>query len=362
MSISAAACHGYRSLGVAGVGTNPTLVSFAAWVRLTSTATNRSIIALDAADGASPDTGARFQISGSAGLKCVVATAGTTQQTSLEPARYFYESWYTGARPWVLIAGWIDTTQSAADGKLYVDGTTYVANGTDNIGNLGLLDDIYVLRASTVGTGWGASADSTESEIRAAYLTRWVGYKLTDADVTALKAGTHPLDIGSGASHRWCVEAKTAAGGLNDLVNSVALVPFGGSATATFFDGDNPTVSAPSGGGGATPAGLATETNTALALAPGLAGFSFDTATGLIFGDLAGALTSLARQSSVAMTVRFYSASTGALVHTSGTLTTDTNGRLARYTNAAFAAGTAYHCVFVRGSDGEIACAKLTAT
>lgn len=93
-----------------------------------------------------------------------------------------------------------------------------------------------------------------------------------------------------------------------------------------------------------------------------LAGFDFDTETGLIFGDLAGALTSLAREAAIGMVLRVYAVGSGALVHESGTLTTDSNGRLARYTHASLSAATAYHCTFVRNSDGEVAIAKLTAT
>lgn len=111
-----------------------------------------------------------------------------------------------------------------------------------------------------------------------------------------------------------------------------------------------------------SPTGLATETDTALALTTA-AGFDFHTAAGLIFGDLAGALTALARQATVAMTLRVYNvASPGALVHESGTLTTDSAGRLARFQHASLSAGTTYHCVFIRTSDGEIVSAKLQAT
>ena len=93
-----------------------------------------------------------------------------------------------------------------------------------------------------------------------------------------------------------------------------------------------------------------------------LAGFDFDTEAGLVFGDLAGALTGLARESAVGMVLRVYAvASPGALVHESGTLTTDANGRLARYEHASLGSGTAYHCMFIRSSDGEITSAKLTA-
>jgi hypothetical protein len=91
-------------------------------------------------------------------------------------------------------------------------------------------------------------------------------------------------------------------------------------------------------------------------------GFDFDTATGLTFGDLAGALTSLTRQTSVAMVARAYSTSTGALVATSGALTTDSNGRLPRWTDAALANATAYVVTFTRASDGEVCAARLTTT
>lgn len=91
-------------------------------------------------------------------------------------------------------------------------------------------------------------------------------------------------------------------------------------------------------------------------------GFDFDTITGLVFGDLAGALTSLARQTSVSIVARAYNASTGALVATSGTLTTDSNGRLSRWQDAALANATAYVVTFTRSSDGEVCAARLTTT
>lgn len=91
-------------------------------------------------------------------------------------------------------------------------------------------------------------------------------------------------------------------------------------------------------------------------------GFDLHTITGLVFGDLAGALTSLARQTGVAIVARAYNASTGALVATSGTLTTDSNGRLSRWQDAALANATAYVVTFTRSSDGEVCAARLTTT
>lgn len=113
---------------------------------------------------------------------------------------------------------------------------------------------------------------------------------------------------------------------------------------------------------GALPTGLAAEVDTAFALLPP-AGFDFDTGAGLTFGDLAGALTGLAREAAVGMVLRVYAvASPGALVHESGTLTTDSNGRLTRYTHASLSASVEYHCMLIRNSDGEVLAVKLQAS
>lgn len=93
-----------------------------------------------------------------------------------------------------------------------------------------------------------------------------------------------------------------------------------------------------------------------------LAGFDLHTATGFIFGDLAGTFTGLARESAVDITMRVYNVATGALVHETATLTTDSNGRLARYETGSVATGTAYHLMFIRDSDGEVCAGKMAAT
>ena len=72
--------------------------------------------------------------------------------------------------------------------------------------------------------------------------------------------------------------------------------------------------------------------------------------------------TGLARESAVDITMRVYSVATGALVHETAALTTDSNGRLARYETGSVATGTAYHLMFIRDSDGEVCAGKMTAT
>lgn len=93
-----------------------------------------------------------------------------------------------------------------------------------------------------------------------------------------------------------------------------------------------------------------------------IAGFDLDTATGFIFGDLAGTFTGLARESAVDITMRVYNVATGALVHETAALTTDSNGRLARYETGTVARGSEYHLMFIRDSDGEVCAGKMTAT
>jgi len=92
-------------------------------------------------------------------------------------------------------------------------------------------------------------------------------------------------------------------------------------------------------------------------------GFDFDTLAGCVFGSIVGSLTGISLAAEVDVLVRAYNTTTGALVVASGTLTTNaTTGRLPRWQNAALNIGTSYHLVFVRVSDGAIACKTLTAT
>ena len=101
-----------------------------------------------------------------------------------------------------------------------------------------------------------------------------------------------------------------------------------------------------------------------------LAGFDFHTDP-YIFGDLAGGLTGLTRETSIGVTVAVYAIDTttvpgakipGTKLWQSGILTTDSNGKITRQTNAAFAAGTEYMLLFVRQADGQTCAVTATAT
>lgn len=101
-----------------------------------------------------------------------------------------------------------------------------------------------------------------------------------------------------------------------------------------------------------------------------LSGFDFHTDP-YIFGDLAGGLTGLTRETSIGITVAVYAIDTttvpgakipGSKLWQSGILTTDSNGKLTRQTNAAFTAGTEYMLLFVRQSDGQTCAVTAAAT
>lgn len=202
------------------------------------------------------------------------------------------------------------------------------------------------------GTGWGTN----------------VRVNVSSADFENVSSGTEDFRIKAGSTKLIGTGVASVGSGF-DVVNTARSV-------------STPSIGAwESASASGTPAGLATETDTALALAAkqiraaGLAaetdtalaltssaGFDFHTADGLIFGDLAGALTGLAREAAVGMVLRVYAvASPGALVHESGTLTTDSNGRLPRYTHASLSAEVTYHCLLIRNSDGEVLAVKLQA-
>lgn len=110
--------------------------------------------------------------------------------------------------------------------------------------------------------------------------------------------------------------------------------------------------------------GSATTTSATLTVnAAVVAGFDMHTATGCVFGAISGALVGLAREVAVGYKIAVYDATTRALIGSeSATLTTDSNGRLPRFTNAACTVGVTYDLVAKRQSDGAVASFRLAAS
>lgn len=93
-----------------------------------------------------------------------------------------------------------------------------------------------------------------------------------------------------------------------------------------------------------------------------LAGFSFDSAAGCIFGEISGAMVSLARCTATDVLVYVYDDTPAGQVAASGTLTTDSNGRLPRWTHPSLVSGSYYSLLFKRVSDGALTSKRMQAS
>lgn len=91
-------------------------------------------------------------------------------------------------------------------------------------------------------------------------------------------------------------------------------------------------------------------------------GFSFNSLPGYQAGSFVGSLVGLGLDVGVGVVVRANDDSTGAVVAVSGTMTTDTNGRLSRWTHPALDLGVTYELVFRRVSDGARDIKRAVAT
>ena len=100
-----------------------------------------------------------------------------------------------------------------------------------------------------------------------------------------------------------------------------------------------------------------------IAAVGGVAGFDLQTAAGCVFGQISGALAGLSREVGVGYKIAVYDPATRAIVGSeSATLTTDSAGRLPRFTNASCSVGVTYDLTAKRVSDGAVASFRLAAT
>ena len=259
-----------------------------------------------------------------------------------EPATYpVQQTASTSEADQAFIAAWHDPD----GGPVAVDAIATSASGTSTTPPL---NSVTATVANTTLVGWITGGQTfTQPSGMTARFNRTTNAQMNLCDLTVASAGA------TGAKNWTCTNADYTSFGFT--IKGAA----GGTPVGLATETDTALALT---GSASQPPGIATETDTAFALTT-TAGFDFHTATGLIFGDLAGALTSLAREASVSMVLRVYAvASPGSLVHESGTLTTGSNGRLPRFTHSSLNLGTSYHCMLIRASDGEIVSVKLPAT
>jgi len=251
MSISAASCHYYQALNVSGAPVNPSVISIFAWIK--ADANGWYVIAPFVMDSGDDWSSERRRVglrsTGAHEVQGWAQTSWSTDGIANNSAIYFYEG--TSQGKWTGAGMWMDLPASSADCGALVGRAvaTAVAATTSpaayDFGSMNAtLNDFYALRHNNEFYNIASDATST---LRMAHLAVWVGYKLTTSDMQSLVDGTNPQDIGTGyLEYYWPLTTSTV--GLTDEIASVTLTPTGGSATSTFYDSDNPTVNAPTGG------------------------------------------------------------------------------------------------------------------
>lgn len=241
MSISATTMHMLRALGVADPITNPTIISVFTWDKSTAdSSTHRAAIWLDSNDAATPDSGFQFGTDGSDGYAVRIARGGTIEIFE-ETVNYW---WQGGNRnTWKGAIGYLNGPAPAGDAGVFWHDATERTKAQDITGgNINAtLADLYVLRNRLAKTGWGGGADSVQPNLRKAMVAVWVGYKLTDADRTALIGGAGVNTISPGSLKYVFSFGRSADDSATCLISGITLTPVGDAATITWHDADNPT-------------------------------------------------------------------------------------------------------------------------
>lgn len=253
MSLLATNCHGYSATGISGWPATPTKVWVFGWFKVDSTTggTRRAIVQVsdDTLDSTHDYIGAHVD-----GSNVLIAQArtGNVNVATPDPGDFYF--WSGGQQnKWTVVCSVIDLDASAADLKCIFGraASTAKAATTQAISSdMGAFTDtlvnIYVgndLRKVKDGTG--TSNDGTDG-MKVAYIAIGYGSVPSSSDIQACIDGQHPADL-AGVFEYW--DLTDSGSGLVGALEGITLAPFGGSATTTWDGADNPTVSAPSGGG-----------------------------------------------------------------------------------------------------------------
>lgn len=255
MSLIASNCHGYSATGITGWPASPTQVWIFGWYKVDSTTGGayRAIaqISDDTLDHTHDYVGVKFD-----GSNVLVAESRTGNVNAVTPDPGNYYHWNAAQQnKWSVACAVLDTGAASSQDLKLRFGRTDVDSGVSRVQNTSsdvaaftdTLVNIYVANdGRKVGSGSGTTNDDPDG-MKVAYIAIGHGYAPTAADITACIAGQHPADL-TGVFEYW--DLTDSGSGLVGALEGVTLAPFGGSATTTWDGADNPTVSAPSGGGG----------------------------------------------------------------------------------------------------------------
>lgn len=252
MSLLSTNCHYYEAT-ISGWGSGLTKMWAFAWFKTSDASTLRGFVQLtnDSIDG--------FQgvlssyMDGSNELVAAVRDAGVLVASNTSNDLFFWQAANLGK--WTVACAVFDTTASTADIKMIYGRAEATAIPAATNANSDLsassqaLTRIYVDRqAQRVNSNTGT--DAADSGLKLAYIAIGKGAVPTQANIQSCIDGQHPADL-PGVWEYW--DLTDSGSGLTGALQSITLVPTGGSATATWDGADNPTVDAPGGGSSATP-------------------------------------------------------------------------------------------------------------
>ena len=250
MSLRMTTCHYYAATGVSGINSGTTRLWLLSWVKVPTGAggagyTSRGLVQVSAPTLDSTQTHLSLMIDGSnePGVRYRQAVNAVTSSTAIE-------YWRAASQDrWTVQVAHLDTTAPANQMVWVTFGraaaTAVAATESTKTGDVVVpsanLTSIFVGRNQNAVVS-GSPADA-ESDIKLAEFVIGQGALPTLANIQSVIDGTlSPADL-PGAWEHW--RARNATDGLVGRMRGITLAPFGGSATTTFDDADNPTVADP---------------------------------------------------------------------------------------------------------------------
>lgn len=266
-----------------------------------------------------------------------------------------------GASAWTL-------TNAGGSGLTTINSSTGVPGGT-----LTSTPGVYTVTvtktdSSTAGTNPTGGGAPPQTIVRTISLTvNAVGGGVTFSGTVpgkngtvgvAFAFGTPTMDSYFTGSGTYALQSGTLPPGLT--INATTGAPEGTPSAAGTYPGIVVRKTATSGSPATADSNAFSIT---IAAAPVLAGFDLDTAAGCRIGNISGSLVGLGAVSAgLQIVVHAKTPGTDTTVASSGTLTTNSSGRLPRWTHASLTVGNTYDLFFAQVNGGPPAVRRMVAT
>lgn len=384
MSLLMSSCHGYEATVSLAAGIQKAWVF--AWFKAPGYVAHRAFVQVsnNTLDGTNDYLSAHID-----GSSVIVGGASTSNvdQTTTDPGNfYFYNSPQYGK--WTVACAVLDTSVASPNVRcIYGRAAATAVPATTRTIASGMVATQQALTRVFVGRDrrpvTSGTSEASTSDIKLAYIAIGLGDVPTQSQIQSCIDGMHPADL-PGVWEYW--ELKSSGDGLVGVLEGITLAPFGGSATTAWDGADNPTVSAPSGGGTSATANGVTLTATASLIAGSASASTGATATGKTLTATASLITgggtlhfqaagmefgrrtglgistfALDAAANYRYTVHADGLVLDSAIITSGVVATDAGGKLPDLVSASIAPGTLYRVHAIRQADGEAATFRMRA-